>query len=92
MRIKNKLIKVSAAQAGLVKSVYSLISLYTTLKAGPYLRVLQSRHEAHRNKRNMPFTQKKQKKRNLDYSCDDSYFVRYCYVCYGDKGLKVLGP
>ena len=34
--------------------------------------------------------QKKQKKRNLDYSCDDGYFVRYCYVCYGDKGLKVL--
>ena len=51
MRIKNKLIRISATQAGLVKSVYSLISLYTTLKSGPYLRVLQSRHEAHRNKK-----------------------------------------
>ena len=40
----------------------------------------------------MQFMQKKQKKRKLDYSCDDGYFVRYCYVYYDDKGLKVLGP
>ena len=40
----------------------------------------------------MSFTQKKYKKRKLGYSCEDGYFVRYWYVCYGDKGLKVLGP
>ena len=38
----------------------------------------------------MSFTQKKQKKIKLDYLCDYGYFVRH--ICYGSKGLTVLGP